>query len=68
MTSESKLLANLRKLYTQMLACCWDLSKHSEQGEQHAEELNSAAEVVQQWIEEIENEQGSENDSDCGLS
>ena len=52
--TDEKLLANLRKLYTQMLACCWDLSKHSEQGEQHAEELNSAAEVVQGWIEEIE--------------
>jgi hypothetical protein len=55
MTSDRELLAiRLRKLYTHMLALCWDLSKHSEEGKQHAEELSGAADVVHQWVEKLE--------------
>lgn len=48
------LAIRLRKLYTHMLALCWDLSKHSEEGKQHAEELEGAAEIVHQWATQLE--------------
>ncbi len=54
MTDSELLAIRLRKLYTHMLALCWDLSKHSEEGKQHAEELSGAADVVHQWVEKLE--------------
>lgn len=51
--ANEKLIQRLEQLYRDMLAVCWDLSKHSPEGKKHAEELNNAAFVLWQWIEEL---------------
>ena len=57
MTS-TELAERLQELRIHMLALCWDLSKHSDEGREHAKELAGAASMVNDWAEAIEKKPG----------
>jgi hypothetical protein len=56
--TNTELAERLQELKTHMLALCWDLSKHSDEGRQHAKELSNAASMVGDWAEAIEKKAG----------
>ena len=51
--SNKQLAERLRELSGLMSSVVWDLIAHSDEGAVHAEELCGAADVVDQWIEEL---------------